>query len=65
MAEPRTFKLLPPPLMHGDDIAKFQRDLTSCFASWAIHKHVADDEVYGWDTRDAAQVRSQRPRMKR
>lgn len=55
MAQPKTFKLQPPPHMKGDDIANFQRELTKRFESWGVHKPVKDDGVYGTATRDAAQ----------
>lgn len=52
---PRTFRLLPSH-MKGDDIGAFQRLLSKQFKRWNINMVVADDNDYGQDTRDAAQM---------
>ncbi len=51
---PRTFRLTKPDLMHGADVKAFQQVLNHRFAAWGIGIRVAEDGVYGMDTRHAA-----------
>jgi murein DD-endopeptidase MepM/ murein hydrolase activator NlpD len=51
---PRTFRMTEPELMAGSDIKAFQQLLNHRFAAWGIGERVAEDGVYGIDTRHAA-----------
>ena len=51
---PRTFRMTEPELMAGSDIKAFQHLLNHRFAAWGIGERVAEDGVYGIETRHAA-----------
>jgi murein DD-endopeptidase MepM/ murein hydrolase activator NlpD len=51
---PRTFRMTEPELMAGSDVKAFQHLLNQRFAAWGIGVRVAEDGVYGIDTRHAA-----------
>jgi murein DD-endopeptidase MepM/ murein hydrolase activator NlpD len=51
---PRTFRMTEPELMAGSDIKAFQHLLNHRFATWGIGERVAEDGVYGIETRHAA-----------
>lgn len=52
---PRTFVLCTPH-MHGDDIARFQRDLNHRLHAWGVHHNIKPDGVYGPKTRHATKT---------
>ncbi|HEX6618300.1 MAG TPA: peptidoglycan DD-metalloendopeptidase family protein, partial [Solirubrobacteraceae bacterium] len=51
---PRTLRMTEPELMSGSDVKAFQHLLNHRFAAWGIGLRVAEDGVYGIDTRHAA-----------
>ena len=51
---PRTFRMTEPELMAGSDVKAFQHLLNQRLAAWGIAERVAEDGVYGIDTRHAA-----------
>ena len=51
---PRTFRMTEPELMAGSDIKAFQHLINHRLAAWGIGERVAEDGVYGIDTRHAA-----------
>ena len=52
--KPRTLRMTEPKLMAGSDVKAFQHLLNHRFAQWGIAERVAEDGVYGIDTRHAA-----------
>ena len=59
---PRTFRMTEPELMAGSDVKAFQHLLNQRLAAWGIAERVAEDGVYGIDTRHAAHRGGPRPR---
>jgi murein DD-endopeptidase MepM/ murein hydrolase activator NlpD len=51
---PRTFRLTEPKLMSGGDVRAFQHVLNVRFHAWGIGERIAEDGVYGMETRHAA-----------
>ena len=51
---PRTFRMTEPELMAGSDVKAFQHLLNQRLAAWGIAERVAEDGVYGIETRHAA-----------
>src|SRR5204863_9152142 len=51
---PRTLRMTEPELMAGSDVKAFQHLLNHRLAAWGIGERVAEDGVYGIDTRHAA-----------
>ncbi len=51
---PRTFRMTEPELMSGTDVKAFQHVLNHRLAAWGIGERVAEDGVYGIETRHAA-----------
>ena len=52
--QPRTLRMTEPELMSGSDVKAFQHLLNHRFAAWGIGERVAEDGVYGIETRHAA-----------
>jgi murein DD-endopeptidase MepM/ murein hydrolase activator NlpD len=52
--KPRTLRMTEPELMAGSDVKAFQQLLNHRLAAWGIGERVAEDGVYGIDTRHAA-----------
>jgi murein DD-endopeptidase MepM/ murein hydrolase activator NlpD len=51
---PRTFRMTDPELMAGADVRAFQHMLNHRLALWGVRERVAEDGVYGIETRHAA-----------
>jgi murein DD-endopeptidase MepM/ murein hydrolase activator NlpD len=51
---PRTLRMTEPELMAGSDVKAFQQLLNHRLAAWGIGERVAEDGVYGIETRHAA-----------
>jgi murein DD-endopeptidase MepM/ murein hydrolase activator NlpD len=51
---PRTFRMTEPELMSGADVKAFQHLLNHRLALWGVRERIAEDGVYGIDTRHAA-----------
>ncbi len=49
----RTFRLTKPP-MSGGDVTAFQRELNRRFEAWGMHTRIAENGIYGRQTRQAA-----------
>jgi murein DD-endopeptidase MepM/ murein hydrolase activator NlpD len=52
--KPRTLRMTEPKLMSGSDVRAFQHLVNHRLAAWGIREHVAEDGVYGIETRHAA-----------
>ncbi len=52
--KPRTLRMTEPELMSGSDVRAFQHLVNHRLAAWGIREHVAEDGVYGIETRHAA-----------
>ena len=52
--KPRTLRMTEPKLMAGSDVRAFQHLLNHRLAAWGIGERVAEDGVYGIETRHAA-----------
>jgi murein DD-endopeptidase MepM/ murein hydrolase activator NlpD len=51
---PRTLRMTEPELMAGSDVRAFQHMVNHRLAAWGIRERVAEDGVYGIETRHAA-----------
>jgi murein DD-endopeptidase MepM/ murein hydrolase activator NlpD len=51
---PRTLRMTEPNLMSGSDVRAFQHLVNHRLAAWGVREHVAEDGVYGIETRHAA-----------
>jgi len=59
--KPRTLRMTEPKLMSGSDVRAFQHLVNHRLAAWGVREHVAENGVYGIDTRHAAHQGRPRP----